>query len=343
MSEKSFLRFISYLQIIGIILVVFGHSFHEYPDGSEGKSLLLYRMPYSFRMPLFIFVSGFLLYYTTLYKNRNVGIKKFFSQKFKRLLIPYLVLGIVTFIPRVYMSDMADDRVELSLHSLLYSLIDSNHLVIPFFWFIQVSFVLLIVSYTIMQTAVRLRIRQEWIVISLLVISLLLPYLPFDYSSIWAAYQFPRLSVYFFLGIAYCMWHKTIDRLIPWTSFLTLFISAGIWVFIFFLPSGIIQEWGCGTAGIMMCLSLAKILENKHLHFLDHLSGANYLIFLLSWYCNVATQQVLHHFTEWPWWTYTLMSLTAGIYIPWLFYKFMQRHRDHKTVKFLSFLLGQRS
>lgn len=74
---KQFLKFIAYLQVLGIILVVLGHSFHEYPDGAGGKTLLLYRMLHSFRMPLFMFVSGFLMVYTTRirYSSGCPGIK----------------------------------------------------------------------------------------------------------------------------------------------------------------------------------------------------------------------------------------------------------------------------
>lgn len=62
---KPFIKYIAYLQVIGIILVVLGHSFHEYPDGDFGRSMLFYRMLFSFRMPVFLFVSGFLMVYTT--------------------------------------------------------------------------------------------------------------------------------------------------------------------------------------------------------------------------------------------------------------------------------------
>lgn len=36
---KQFLKFIAYLQVIGIVLVVLGPSFHEYPDGKGGKNV----------------------------------------------------------------------------------------------------------------------------------------------------------------------------------------------------------------------------------------------------------------------------------------------------------------
>ena len=91
MTEKKYLKFIAYLQIIGIFLVVVGHSFHEYPDGDYGRSMLLYRMMHSFRMPLFMFVSGFLMVYTT--RSAVAGQRRgytgtFVSLKLRRLLLP---------------------------------------------------------------------------------------------------------------------------------------------------------------------------------------------------------------------------------------------------------------
>ncbi|MDE6027944.1 MAG: hypothetical protein K2G23_07730 [Muribaculaceae bacterium] len=91
----------------------------------------------------------------------------------------------------------------------------------------------------------------------------------------------------------------------------------------------------------MMMISLAKILEARHITFLDHLKGANYIIFLLSWYFNVAAQQVLHHYTDLPWWVYSLLSLTFGIYVPWLFYKWMCFHPDNRFSRAMALLLGQ--
>lgn len=68
-SNERFVKFIAYMQVIGIILVVFGHSFHEYPDGNHGTSMLIYRMMFSFRMPTFMFVSGFLMAFTTFFEE----------------------------------------------------------------------------------------------------------------------------------------------------------------------------------------------------------------------------------------------------------------------------------
>ncbi|MDE5976006.1 MAG: acyltransferase [Muribaculaceae bacterium] len=341
MSQKKFLKFIAYLQIIGIILVVFGHSFHEYPDGLQGKTLLCYRMPFSFRMPLFLFVSGFLLYFTTFKSGKSVHPTHFIFMKFKRLIIPYLVLGAVTFIPRANLSAMADDPVSLDMKSFAESFFYSDKLVIPFFWFIQVSFILLTVCYTILYMSRKNARRHEFTIFVLILISLLLYFLPFPTSTFLSTDYICVMAVYFVSGIAYARHKEKIDLFLPWTDLRFTILLALIWAVLFFLTENTTLIIFCSVAGIMMCISIAKIMERHNLTFLDHLTGANYIIFLLSWYFNVLSQQVLHHYVELPWWVFTLLSLTCGIYIPFLFYRIMQNHPTHPISRIFAFLLGQ--
>ena len=112
-KNKNYLNFIAYLQIIGIILVVLGHSFHEFPDGHNGTTMIIYRFFYSFRMPLFLFVSGFLLLFTTEVNHSNKTTLGFIKNKLKRLVFPMMVLTAITFIPRSLMSLVADDLLIL--------------------------------------------------------------------------------------------------------------------------------------------------------------------------------------------------------------------------------------
>ena len=131
-NQKTFLKFIAYLQIIGIILVVVGHSGHEYPDGHNGTSTLFYQMLYSFRMPLFMFVSGFLMVYTTKIAENRTKVAltplAYTGNKIKRLLLPFCVLTAVTFIPRILMTSMADDSISHSIHSFIFAFLDKNYI-----------------------------------------------------------------------------------------------------------------------------------------------------------------------------------------------------------------------
>jgi polysaccharide biosynthesis protein PslL len=77
---------------IGIILVVLGHNWivlHEKND--------LFRVIFSFHVPLFFFISGLFL------KDRE-GIKDFLISKSDSLLKPYFVVLIFIGLPKVFVS-----------------------------------------------------------------------------------------------------------------------------------------------------------------------------------------------------------------------------------------------
>lgn len=336
--HNCFLKFIAYLQIIGIILVVLGHSFHEYPDGCFGTSTLFYRMMSSFRMPLFMFVSGFLMIYT---KRPTTGITSFTVRKIKRLLLPFIVLTLVTLLPRTLLSSIADDNIELTAESAWKALVYTHSLVIPFFWFLQASFILLVFTYTVVTLGERARVSHLAIYLSLIALFIFLLYYPFYSGDCFSLDKVMNLGIYFVAGCACCRYADTIDRYIPWTSISLFLGSALVWAALFFITENTKWVLFCSLAGIFTCISCAKIMEAREVRFIDHLIGANYIIFLLSWYCNIAAQQILHHYVQLPWWCYTILSLVSGIYVPWLCYKYLCAHPQSRWVRVTSFLLGQ--
>ncbi len=340
-DDGRFLRWVAYLQVIGIVFVVLGHSFHEYPDGQMGHTMLLYRMMYSFRMPLFMFVSGFLMVYTTFSRGRHTTWRKFAASKVRRLMVPFIVLSLITFVPRSFMSGIADDEIELSLGSLGQSLVFSGHLVVPLFWFLQASFTLLLVNYAVIAFARRQGWRDAYVYPALILGFTLLPLVPIGFGYVFAIGDAIRLGVFFVLGAAYARAHEAVDRVVPWTSWGMVAIVTAVWVMTFFLTENTDAAPVCSVSGIMMCISVAKMLEKYKVAVLDHLIGANYIIFLLSWFCNVISQQVLHHYTDLPWWVYTVLSLFSGIYVPWWFYRYLLHHPDGRLAYMATHLLGQ--
>lgn len=341
---KPFIKYIAYLQVIGIILVVLGHSFHEYPDGNFGRSMLFYRMLFSFRMPVFLFVSGFLMVFTTRLRTPEArpSIGQFTYTKIKRLLLPFAFLTIVTFIPRTLLSDFADDGgAQLSILEIVRALVFTNRLVIPYFWFLHVSFILLVFNYAVITLGEKAGIKEIVIYGALIALFAALPYMNIIVRCYFSINEVIRLGVYFAIGAAFGRYHATLDRLIPWTSPLFLAGAATAWAALFSAAEGTPYIMLCSLCGIAMCISVAKLLERYHITVLDHLIGANYIIFLLSWYFNVAAQQGLHHFIALPWWCHSILSLTTGVYGPWLIYRFLQSHSDRRAVRFIAICLGQ--
>lgn len=341
-QNKDYLMFIAYAQIIGIILVVLGHSFHEFPDGKHGATLLIYRMCYNFHMPLFMFLSGFLLIYTTFGNNNYPSPTKFIKKKVLRLLIPYFVLTLVTYTPRALISDLADDSMDFSLKGALEAFFLTDHLPIPYFWFLQSSFLLLVLIYTIIYIS-RLRNFRPSLVYCLLFCTFLFtPFISMPSVEVFGINSMMRLGIYFILGVIYCEYYDRINNLIPLDSigaFITTFL---IWLILFLIGENPWIYRVASAFGIAMCICASKLLVKYDIKFLNHLRGANYIIFLLSWYFNVLFQQILGHYISLPWWIHSLMSLVFGIYIPWLFYRYMLHRSEKRYVRTLLFLLGHK-
>lgn len=83
------------LSVWGILLVVLGHSGFEEPI-IQTKLAYLHSWIYSFHMPLFFLISGFLFSLTNP-EVEKACTGRFVWKKTKRLIVPYLVLGTIIF------------------------------------------------------------------------------------------------------------------------------------------------------------------------------------------------------------------------------------------------------
>lgn len=344
--SNHFLQYIAYLQIIGIILVVYGHSLYLHDD-EHGWTMLSTRLLFSFRMPVFLFVSGFLLVYTTVTNNKFPSWLQFAYKKFKRLVIPFIFVSTVAFFPRAIMSSMATDPVDISWQSYFLGLIYTNKFPIPYFWFIYTSVTMLLVTYGGICIAKRTNICSvPTMLILIMVIMILVNCLctpELRENRLFAIRMTLQKGQYFAMGAVFSYYNDYImqrcEKILKSPIF---FISTAIcWFLIFIFTEYTLFETIASVFGIIMCISFAKILVDRNITILDHLKGATYMIFLLSWFFNVGTQQVLSHFTAFPWWVYSILSLLTGIYMPWLLYKYIKRNKTKPLSKALSFLLGQ--
>ena len=98
------LEYIDALKGFAILLVVMGHvipwcfeSFRDIPSMSP-TPILLWEIIYSFHMPLFMFISGFLFGQSHFSSFKDYTVKMW--KKTKMLLIPYIVCGILVFLWR---------------------------------------------------------------------------------------------------------------------------------------------------------------------------------------------------------------------------------------------------
>jgi fucose 4-O-acetylase-like acetyltransferase len=343
-SKPNYLKFIAYLQVIGIVLVVLGHSLHEYPI-DNGKSMVLYRAIYSFHMPLFFFISGFLMLYTSQRKQFAVTFGQFTLSKAKRLLLPFAVILTAVFLPRCLMSGLADDSVSPDFASYLGSLIYYDKLTIPYYWFIQCVFTLLIINYAILRRARNkgekpLKTTLFAIFAVCLVLNTAFIMYGDNFFSIGCTLHY---AVYFAVGMLYAQYYEQIEQKVgqKLADLRVFALFAALWLTLFLTMNRHSNAYIlCSMAAIIACVSMAKIIAAHQWRFLDHLCGAYYMIFLLSWFCNTACQQVLHHFTDLPWQVYTVLSVVSGIYLPLAVYRLIERYRQNKAVAVIASILG---
>lgn len=122
---------------IAIILVVFGHllQYSIKPSGADFFENLVFKIIYSFHMPLFIFVSGYLLAFSL--KRRNIY--DTFKSRIRSLIVPYVAWVLIDII--VYLLKIIIENQQLSIIELI-KLPIRMLIISPNIWFLFTLFAL---------------------------------------------------------------------------------------------------------------------------------------------------------------------------------------------------------
>ena len=165
---KHRLTYISNARIIGILLVVFGHS---YPlTGEIPKFLDMIRnFIYCFHMPLFVFISAYLVSQTN--SIEKYGTREYIKNRLVKLFVPYLGLSILGFFPKILVSSFVSDEVELSITYFVRTLLVPRENVWGHFWFIPMLFAMAVgsVLYTKFVSKNRKLMIAVWIIAFVLI------------------------------------------------------------------------------------------------------------------------------------------------------------------------------
>lgn len=201
------LNWIDVLKGIGIILVVLGHNLD--------KSMLLFKIIYSFHMPLFFLISGFLFNgcYIVNWKSLLFLVKN----KYRRLLRPYIYFGILTILPCAIFK-------EGNIFYLRELFFGNRHFIATLefntpIWFLPCLFVVFLLS-----SFFNIIIKNRYVLMGFIILFSLLgfrtldnPFLPFTADS--AAYYL----LFFSIGFLF----KGVDpqKIFKWIPFmLTIFM-----------------------------------------------------------------------------------------------------------------------
>lgn len=315
---------IFFMQTFGILLVVFGHSFYLFsPDNP------ILQWIYAFHMPLFFFISGYLLHYTHPQTNQVVlsGRKGYLTRRARRLLLPYVVISSLVFVPKALMSQYSVRPVQLTWHDYIDNLIYPFHNVMAAYWFMPTLF---LIMFLFMMVARLGLCKYRYIVLGASL--LLYAFVDYGFDSLLNIRGVCHFFIFFVAGYYFhqsraeqlfhnCPLWKTLTTTIL-LSLLACPPLQSVWMNLF-----------TAFNGIALSLCLAQAYERSRLTFLNHLYGATYYIYLFSGFFQILVLQVLLHFVHLPAIAFIPLATLFGVYGPWAMYRFWKGKRSMNVIR----------
>ena len=207
-NEKIILQELDYLKIIGILLVVIGHCTSIYTGGWVFTSPvnspiygLIASYVYTFHVPMLVFVSGAIYYYCRINKEKYSSIKSLIINKFKRLILPFLFVGIIYSIPIKYIIGMTEGNIFSNIKSFILGS-NTGHL-----WYLLMLFDIFIIFYLYEKFILN---KKYSIILNLILFNILYISSGF-FTNIFQINRAIQYSIFFYLGYEF---FRSKDKLI---------------------------------------------------------------------------------------------------------------------------------
>lgn len=164
---------------------------------------------YSFHMPLFFILSGWVFALCLETKPKYLSSKYFITNKFKRLLIPYLFWGVFVVIPVVRLLNLNQDSIIKHILKGLLMGQDCRHL-----WFLSSLFIVFLVSYYVYKLLQKCNhvLSKRLFVFLVLPLTILLHYFSvFDFfPKYFEIDSFTFYMVFFIIGVSSYVYRQNV-------------------------------------------------------------------------------------------------------------------------------------
>lgn len=319
-SVKNRITFVDGLFVFAMVLVVVGHCGFT----PEFNISYLHRWIYSFHMPIFFWLSGYLL---NLQRGRGYDdYGKFLKKKSLRLLLPLFVLTTLVYYPKVLLSAFAARPAEGSFKGFVDAFLYPADNPIQPLWFLTVLFLIYAAGYWIrffckhslsrLSIVLALSFAVEFVVVILrLDLNLL------DISQVF--YEMP----FFILGMLMSKnsWLKSKmfhSKMIVVLLFIVLSLSVHFQSMHTLSPvSNLCWRYLNAVVGVWFSISFILCLEDRNIRFIPQIRNYTFCIYLLQWF-SMGPVRVAYHATHGlglPMAFWYAVIFAAGLLIPyWL-------------------------
>ena len=323
---------ISLLYTIGVLLTTLGHS---HPNDWTLFPAQPVEFIYSFHMPLFFCVSGYL--FMRSHSLERDGYSKWIGNKAKRLLIPYFVISSISIIPKTLLENGSLNNINLNW--VLKSFFAPRFNIWGHFWFLPVIFILYLVFGLWKKIFLNNPKHKKYVVAVIFLVAIVLHFIKTDVAWLGIS-DLCKFTVYFVIGILSQNILKTkkigngnliIGVLLLTSASIVLFLEFHKNTFVMFIESLLM---------LVACLFVSQLLSKKHFKCVDFINNNVFTFYICAWPVQAVSEKILNFFTP-EWYVYTIVMFLTGVVAPCIVI-ILYKKLEFINCNFLSYLCGFR-
>ena len=333
-TEKHIFHEINIARAIGILLVVIGHAF---PDASSGIKIPLANyiesFIYSFHMPLFFFISGFLgKKVLAISKAGGEGRHDYRIKRCKRLLVPYLVMSFLYLPLKMIMASFANSSFEIKNIWKMVLGVSPNYEL----WFLYTLLILGIYTSFFLNKkniTVNLGIWFSIMIIIYIVPSSFVDELLLEATGI---YYLLSMGFYYILGLYIAENYEKIKKVLY--SNLLLVISLGVLLLVYIIDKILFYQYAIAIRAFKIITSLTgisvvmnisvRIMKFGKCRYLEQIGDWSMDIYILSAFIQPAIRVFFYNMLRLNYWIYTALNICCAVVGAIIISKFVVRKVD---------------
>lgn len=262
-DKKIYLIDIGRLTGLTIALVVVGHLVTGQDINTPGLEWykFLKRYLYSFHMPLFMFLSGFLFFYTLPKISNKQDYVRFINKKIKRLLPSFIFFSVLIFVIKISISKLVVVDNTVNNYSDYFKVFyDPVYSFAGFLWYVYVLFQYYLIF------PILLRFVRPVIIV---VVSLGLYFI--EATHLFAIDFFLKFLVFFSLGVLSAQYYPRYKKILmdyKWL-FIVVFLCASVVFYFITIPKlimGVFSIFGLHSLILVLSPSKYKVLSTLGLY-----------------------------------------------------------------------------
>ena len=326
---KQRIEWLAVLRGLNILLVIMVHV--QLVDMSTGENhSFCNALSFPFhpiRMPLFIFISGGLLYLSRI--RKNISTKALYKDKFQRIVIPFVFFVIVYFLIKAAFNQFAKTPIDLSWSNFLESFIYyRGHSSQPL-WFLAVLMFLML-----MYPLFRYLCDNKYRMIAFLLFCCGIFFIDTDLESRWNVFYILEVQhylVYFFFGIFFFRFelYKYIENIGILLVLVLLYAAC------YYFSLGLLTSFIGISMMCALCLKIGTYMPKLFSSFREYI----FQIYLMSLpfqnFVELILWKKLFYNEEFVY-VFYMLNVLVGLFIPVIISKLVERC----NIKFVRLCFG---